>query len=78
MLGNLSTWHLIIVGVVLALDLVALVQVTRDPRRSRVAKAVWVLVIVLLPVIGFVGWLIDWTLGAATRGLDGRNARALR
>jgi hypothetical protein len=76
--GSLTAWHTIIIGIVLALDLVALVQVVRDRRRSRTAKVVWSLVIVLLPVAGFVGWLIDLTLGAATRGLDRRNARALR
>jgi hypothetical protein len=76
--GSVAAWHTIIIGIVLALDLVALVQVVRDRRRSRTAKVVWSLVIVLLPVAGFVGWLIDLTLGAATRGLDRRNARALR
>ncbi|MFS4507035.1 PLDc N-terminal domain-containing protein [Clavibacter sp. Sh2141] len=77
-MGSLTAWHTIIIGIVLALDLVALVQVTRDPRRSRTAKVVWSLVIVLLPLVGFVGWLIDLMLGAATRGLDRRNARVLR
>ncbi|MDQ0745393.1 hypothetical protein QFZ62_002701 [Clavibacter sp. B3I6] len=77
-MGSLTAWHTIIIGIVLALDLVALVQVVRDRSRSRTAKVVWSLVIVLLPIAGFVGWLIDLTLGAATRGLDRRNARALR
>jgi hypothetical protein len=75
-MDNLAVWHLLIIGIVLALALVALVQVARDPRRSGTAKVVWAVVIVLLPVIGFVAWAVDWVLGALTRGLDRRNARA--
>jgi hypothetical protein len=73
---NLAAWHLIIIGLVLALDLIALVQVARDRRRSGAAKVVWAAIIVLFPVLGFVAWAVDWVLGALTRGLDRRNARA--
>jgi hypothetical protein len=73
---NLAAWHLIIIGLVLALDLIALVQVARDPRRSGAAKVVWAVIIVLFPVLGFVAWAVDRALGALTRGLDRRNARA--
>jgi hypothetical protein len=74
--NSLAVWHLLIIGIVLALDLVALVQVARDRRRSGAAKVVWAAIIVLFPVLGFVAWAVDWALGALTRGLDRRNSRA--
>ncbi|KIQ07664.1 hypothetical protein BIU95_06960 [Curtobacterium sp. MCBA15_007] len=74
-MNNLAAWHLLVIAVYLAFIIVALVQVARDRRRSGTNKVVWVVIIVLIPVIGFVGWFIDWVLGAVTRGLDRRNSR---
>ena len=43
--------------VVLALDIWALMNVWQSPSSS-VSKLVWTLAIVILPVIGFVAWLL--------------------
>lgn len=70
MLQNMSGAHLLVIVVILALDVVALVQVWRDRRRSDVVKAVWTVVIVAVPVIGVVGWAVNWLLGRAAAALD--------
>lgn len=70
MLQNTSAAHLLVIVVILALDVVALVQVWRDRRRSDVVKAVWTVVIVAVPVIGVVGWAVNWLLGRAAAALD--------
>lgn len=70
MLQNMSGAHLLVIVVILALDVVALVQVWRDRRRSDVVKAVWTVVIVAVPVIGVVGWAVNWLLGRAAAAVD--------
>ncbi|GAA3331120.1 PLDc N-terminal domain-containing protein [Curtobacterium flaccumfaciens pv. beticola] len=70
MLQNMSGAHLLVIVVILALDVVALVQVWRDRRRSDVVKAVWTVVILAVPVIGVVGWAVNWLLGRAAAALD--------
>ncbi len=70
MLQNMSGAHLLVVVVILALDVVALVQVWRDRCRSDVVKAVWTVVIVAVPVIGVVGWAVNWLLGRAAAAVD--------
>ncbi|QKS18759.1 PLDc N-terminal domain-containing protein [Curtobacterium sp. Csp1] len=70
MLQNMSGAHLLVIVVILALDVVALLQVWRDRRRSDVVKAVWTVVIVAVPVIGVVGWAVTWLLGRAAAALD--------
>ncbi|WP_288466039.1 PLDc N-terminal domain-containing protein [uncultured Curtobacterium sp.] len=70
MLQNVSGAHLLVIVVILALDVVALVQVWRDRRRSDVVKAVWTVVILAVPVIGVVGWAVNWLLGRAAAALD--------
>jgi len=69
-LQNMSGAHLLVIVVILALDVVALVQVWRDRRRSDVVKAVWTVVILAVPVIGVVGWAVNWLLGRAAAALD--------
>lgn len=70
MLQNMSGAHLLVIVVILALDVAALVQVWRDRRRSDVVKAVWTVVIVAVPVIGVVGWAVNWLLGRAAAAVD--------
>lgn len=70
MLQNMSGAHLLVIVAILALDAVALVQVWRDRRRSDVVKAVWTVVIVAVPVIGVVGWVVNWLLGRAAAAVD--------
>jgi len=69
-LENLSGLHLLVMALILALDAVALVQVWRDPRRSDVVKVAWTVAVLFLPVIGFVGWAVNWLLGRAADRLN--------
>lgn len=70
MLENLGGAHVLVLLVVLALDVLALVQVWRDRRRSDVVKIIWTVVIVAVPVIGVVGWAVNWLLGRAADRLN--------
>lgn len=70
MVVGLTGFHVLVLLVLLALDVVALVQVWRDPRRSDVIKCVWTIVILFVPVIGVVGWAVNWLLGKAADRLN--------
>ncbi|MFJ3030212.1 PLDc N-terminal domain-containing protein [Curtobacterium sp. NPDC087080] len=70
MFANLAGAHVLVLVLLLALDVLALVQVWRDRRRSDVVKVVWTLVIVLVPVVGVLGWAVNWLLGKAADGLQ--------
>ncbi|MFS0731600.1 PLDc N-terminal domain-containing protein [Curtobacterium sp. 1P10AnD] len=70
MVVGLTGFHILVLLVLLALDVVALVQVWRDPRRSDVVKWVWTIVILFVPVIGVVGWAVNWLLGKAADRLN--------
>jgi cytochrome c biogenesis factor len=76
MLENLAGAHLLIILVILALDALALVQVWRDRRRSDVVKVLWTVVIIALPVIGVLGWAVNWLLGRAADRLNRSNGPA--
>lgn len=70
MLENTSGIHVLVIVVIVALEVLALVQVWRDRRRSDLVKALWTAVIVLVPVIGLVGWAVNWLLGRAADRLN--------
>lgn len=70
MFENLAAGHLLVILLLLALEALALVQVWRDRRRSDLVKVVWTLVIVLVPVVGVLGWAVNWLLGRAADGLN--------
>jgi hypothetical protein len=73
-LTNVSGAHAVVLLVLLALEAVALVQVWRDRRRTQVVKVLWTVVILALPVIGVLGWAVNWLLGKAADALQRRNA----
>lgn len=70
MFENLAGAHVLVLVLLLALDVLALMQVWRDRRRSEVVKVVWTLVVVLVPVVGVLGWAVNWLLGKAADGLQ--------
>ncbi|MGN8049096.1 PLDc N-terminal domain-containing protein [Curtobacterium sp. 22159] len=70
MFENLAGAHLLVILVVVALDVLALVQVWRDRRRSDVVKVVWTVLILALPMVGIVGWAVNWLLGRAADRLQ--------
>ncbi|ROS32650.1 phospholipase D-like protein [Curtobacterium sp. PhB78] len=74
MFMDLSESHVIVLLLMLALEVLALVQVWRDRRRTLVVKVLWTLVILALPVIGVLGWAVNWLLGKAAEALQRRNA----
>jgi uncharacterized membrane protein len=75
-LVDLGGYHLLIISILgIALPVIALVQIWRDLRRSTVNQVVWTVLIVAIPVLGFVGWLIDYLLGKVVAALERRNAR---
>ncbi|MBF4616151.1 hypothetical protein [Curtobacterium sp. VKM Ac-1376] len=74
MLTNVSGLHAVVILVLLALEIVALVQVWRDPRRTQLVKVLWTAVIIALAVVGVLGWVVNWVLGKAADALQRRNA----
>ena len=70
MLGNLSGLHVLVILAFLALEILALVQVWRDRRRSSLVKVLWTAAIVALPVVGVLGWAVNWLLGRAADRLN--------
>jgi cytochrome c biogenesis factor len=67
--------HVLVILVILALDVLALVQVWRDRRRSDAVKILWTVVVIVLPVIGLIGWAVNWLLGRAADRLGRSSAR---
>jgi cytochrome c biogenesis factor len=67
---NVSGTHVLVIVVILAVEVLALVQVWRDRRRSDLVKTLWTVVIIALPVIGVLGWAVNWLLGRAADRLD--------
>ena len=70
MLDDVRAAHTLVILAVLAVEVLALVQVWRDCRRSAVVKVVWTVVIGLLPVIGVIGRTVDRLLGRAADRLN--------
>ena len=55
--GNLNGWHLIILSVVWIIPfVVTIVSIARDRVASGTAKAVWVLIALLVPWLGLILW----------------------
>ncbi|WP_131847564.1 MULTISPECIES: PLDc N-terminal domain-containing protein [unclassified Curtobacterium] len=71
---DLSESHVFVLLLMLTLEVLAIVQVWRDRRRTLVVKVLWTLVILALPVIGVLGWAVNWLLGKAAEALQRRNA----
>ena len=44
-------------AVILVLVIVALVQVSRQPKLDPIVRALWVLIIVIAPILGAIVWL---------------------
>jgi heme A synthase len=69
-LENLTGAHVLVILIILVLDALALVQVWRDRRRSDLVKVLWTVATLLLPVIGVLGWAVNWLLGRAADRLN--------
>ncbi|TCL71715.1 phospholipase D-like protein [Curtobacterium sp. PhB128] len=74
MFMDLSESHVFVLLLMLTLEVLAIVQVWRDRRRTLVVKVLWTLVILALPVIGVLCWAVNWLLGKAAEALQRRNA----
>jgi hypothetical protein len=53
--------------IVLVLDVYAIYQIVTSPA-STAAKVIWTIVIILLPVLGFIAWLVAGPRGKPVRG----------
>ncbi|GAA2983991.1 hypothetical protein GCM10010460_20010 [Microbacterium terrae] len=66
--GNLSGWHLIILAVIWIIPfVVTVVSIARNRVASGTAKAVWVLIALLVPWIGLILW---FTIGRTPAPAD--------
>lgn len=74
MIENVSGVHSVVLLLLLAIEVLALVQVWRDRRRTQLVKVLWTIVILALPVVGVLGWAVNWLLGKAVDALQRRNA----
>ncbi|PYY32402.1 PLDc N-terminal domain-containing protein [Curtobacterium sp. MCBD17_030] len=71
MFGNLATGpHLAVLVVIMLLEIGALVPLWRDGTRSRLAKVVWTVVVIVIPVVGALGFLVNWALGRLAARLN--------
>jgi len=73
-LVGFSAMHLVVLAILVALVVIALVQVWRDVQHALITKILWTIVIVLLPLLGLLGWFINWGTGKITRRLNARNS----
>ena len=55
--------HVVVLLVIAVLELGTLVVLWRDLTRSQLAKVVWTVVIAVLPILGALGFLVNWALG---------------
>ena len=55
--------HIAVLLVIVLLEVGALVVLWRDRTRSQLAKVVWTVVVIALPVLGALGFLLNWALG---------------
>lgn len=51
-------WASVIMLLLVALAIAAVVSVARHPRLESTAKAVWIVLVVLAPVLGPIAWFI--------------------
>lgn len=60
---TLGGGHIAVLLVIALIEVGALVVLWRDRTRSQLAKAVWTVVVIALPVLGALGFLLNWALG---------------
>ncbi|PZE33357.1 PLDc N-terminal domain-containing protein [Curtobacterium sp. MCPF17_031] len=63
MFGNLAGEHMAVLLVLVLLEVGTLVLLWRDRTRSQLTKVVWTVVVIALPVVGALGFLVNWALG---------------
>lgn len=60
---TLGGGHIGVLLVIALIEVGALVVLWRDRTRSQPAKVVWTVVVIALPVLGALGFLLNWALG---------------
>ncbi len=66
-----SEWPMVFVGLAVITGVVALVSIWMSEAHSPSAKLIWTIVVVLLPIVGPIGWFV---LGRDRRGRRGGNS----
>lgn len=61
--NSLGSAHMAVLLVLVLLEVGTLVLLWRDRTRSQLAKVVWTVVVIALPVLGALGFLVNWALG---------------
>jgi heme/copper-type cytochrome/quinol oxidase subunit 1 len=74
MLGNVAVGHLIVLVLMALVTVAALVVLWRDRTRRDLAKVVWTVVIVVIPVVGTLGFFVNHGLGKLADHLNRRAA----
>jgi hypothetical protein len=57
---------LLLIGIVVVLDVLAIVQIWRGTKFDVVGKVFWSVVVVAVPYAGAIGWLAVWTIARLT------------
>ncbi|MCP1502828.1 hypothetical protein J2Y89_001572 [Curtobacterium herbarum] len=60
---TLGGGHIAVLLVIVLLEVGVLVVLWRDRTRSQLAKVAWTVVVIALPVLGALGFLLNWALG---------------
>lgn len=60
---TLGGGHIAVLLVIALIEVGTLVVLWRDRTRSQLAKVVWTVVVIALPVLGALGFLLNWALG---------------
>lgn len=74
MLGNVAVGHLIVLLLIALVTIGALVVLWRDRTRRDLGKVLWTVVIVVIPVVGALGFFVNYGLGKLADRLDRRAA----
>jgi formate hydrogenlyase subunit 3/multisubunit Na+/H+ antiporter MnhD subunit len=73
--GNIAVGgHLIVLLLIVLVTVGALVVLWRDRTRRDLAKVVWTVVIVVIPVVGALGFFVNFGLGKLADHLNRRAA----
>jgi len=74
MLGNLAVGHLVVLLLFALVTVAALVVLWRDRTRRDLVKVLWTVVIVVIPVVGTLGFFVNFGLGKLADHLNRRAA----